>query len=163
MLTNLKKSIFSLGLVVGILTLPTVVTVGQEKGNEKSEETLVIKDKIGNELIERQYTEELADDLAKKASIAYEKGEYEKAVALYLESIQYLRKCSKTSAYVKSKIGVCNQAISKAYYFWSVELSDEAEKLAEAKKYDEAIKLCAQVLQIFHFLFLDQQLPQLAM
>ena len=89
-----------------------------------------------------------ADEVGREAAKAYQGGEYQKAIDLYLQAIKIFDKLGSDPTVLKKKES-CKLAISKAYYYWAEKLYFDAQASADAKRYDQAIKLCENAAEMW--------------
>ena len=82
------------------------------------------------------------------AAKAYQIGQYQKAIDLYLQAIKVFDKLGDEPTVLKKKEN-CKLAISKAYYYWAEKLYFDAQASADAKRYDQAIKLCENAAEMW--------------
>ncbi|MBO4304503.1 MAG: hypothetical protein J6A21_07955 [Lentisphaeria bacterium] len=125
------------------------------------------------ELIMLKAAEKNIDDLVSRAVTEYRNGEFEKAIAMYLDAKKRLLSLrssilrleglggealdSKVAAYreqkhikrLDGKIASCNVAISRAYYYWAQAIYFDAEKSASAADFDLAISTCRKAYEIY--------------
>lgn len=89
-----------------------------------------------------------ADEVGREAASAYQSGQYQKAIDLYLQAIKIFDKLGEDPTVLKKKEN-CKLAISKAYYYWAEKLYFDAQASADAKRYDQAIKLCENAAEMW--------------
>ena len=89
-----------------------------------------------------------ADEIGRAAAKAYQIGQYQKAIDLYLQAIKVFDKLGDEPTVLKKKEN-CKLAISKAYYYWAEKLYFDAQASADAKRYDQAIKLCENAAEMW--------------
>lgn len=112
--------------------------------------TRSIKDSIGKRVISVQEIETKADKAMTEANDAFVKNQYKDAVDKYLEAIKLMKQISDDeNSFFKKRIDRCKEQISKAYFYWSMDISLEADKLGHAKEYKEAIELCKKASEIY--------------
>ncbi len=112
--------------------------------------TKSIKDSIGKRVISEQEIETRADKAMTEANDAFVKSQYKDAVDKYLEAIKLMKQISDDeNSFFKKRIDRCKEQISKAYFYWSMDISLEADKLGHAKEYKEAIELCKKASEIY--------------
>ena len=89
-----------------------------------------------------------ADEIGREAARAYQSGQYQKAIDLYLKAIKVFEKLGDDPAVLK-KAENCKLSISKAYYYWAEKLYLDAQTSADAKQYEQAIKLCEKAAEMW--------------
>jgi general secretion pathway protein D len=112
--------------------------------------TRSIKDSIGRNVVSEQEIEARADKAMAEANDAFVKNQYKDAVDKYLEAIKLMKQISDDdNKFFKKRIDQCKEQISKAYFYWSMDISLEADKLGHAKEFKEAIELCKKAIEIY--------------
>lgn len=119
--------------------------LADDEGNDKK----LMKEEIGKDIVLREEYETIADESVKKGNNAFQKSEFKEAIDHYLNAVSNLRKCSQSSEVINKKIESCDKSIAQAYMYWSEKVVDEAEKLSQAKMYDQAIKQCKKAIEIY--------------
>lgn len=115
-----------------------------------SEKVQSIKSSIGREVISSQEIESKANKAMTEANDEFVKNHYKEAVDKYLEAIKQMKEISDDdNKFFKKRIDQCKEQISKSYYYWSMDMAMEAEKLGQAKKISEAIELCKEAIKIY--------------
>ena len=115
-----------------------------------SEKVQSIKSSIGREVISSQEIESKANKAMTEANDEFVKNHYKEAVEKYLEAIKQMKVISDDdNKFFKKRIDQCKEQISKSYYYWSMDMAMEAEKLGQAKKISEAIELCKEAIKIY--------------
>jgi type II secretory pathway component GspD/PulD (secretin) len=136
-------------ILKSFITAMTLLFIPFAQIRALAEESKEIKEEIGKDIILREEYEAVADESVKKGNAAFQKNEFKEAIDYYLEAVSNLRKCSQSSETINKKIESCDKAISKAYMYWSEKVVAEAEKLSQAKMYDQAIKQCMDAIEIY--------------
>ncbi len=144
-MTLLLKKI--MGVAVSAASL---LVLFQAVAADPEQVTRNIKDSIGKKVISEQEIEARADKAMTEANDAFVKNQYKDAVDKYLEAIKLMKQISDDeNAFFKKRIDRCKEQISKAYFYWSMDISLEADKLGHAKEYKEAIELCKKAIEIY--------------
>jgi len=109
-----------------------------------------VKMSLDDEEAYREKTEVEADEIVKKARIAFQNDEYENSVNLYLTAIKKLKNASpyKTSEHIESKIQNIHQSLAVVYHYWAKDIAQQAQKKADAGKFQEAIEKCVKAMKI---------------
>jgi general secretion pathway protein D len=95
----------------------------------------------------RQEQEIMGDGLVVKAAKFYREGKYKEAIEQYTESKTYFEKASKSEKRVTDKIARADQAVTDVTLDWAESLAADGKKLADAQKYDDAVKKCQEVAE----------------
>ena len=115
-----------------------------------SEKIQSIKGSIGKQVISSQEIESKANKVMAEANDEFVKNRYEEAIKKYLEAIDWMKQISDDdNKFFKKRIDQCKEQISKSYYYWSMDMAMEAEKLGQAKKISEAIELCNKAIKAY--------------
>ena len=128
----------------------SLLVLFQAAAADPEQVTRSIKDSIGKRVISEQEIEARADKATTEANDAFVKNQYKEAVDKYLEAIKLMKQISdENNSFFKKRIDRCKEQISKAYFYWSMDISLEADKLGHAKEYKEAIELCRKAIEIY--------------
>lgn len=95
----------------------------------------------------RQEQEIMGDGLVVKAAKSYREGKYKEAIEQYTESKAYFEKASKSEKRVTDKIARADQAVTDVTSDWAESLAADGKKLADAQKFDDAVKKCQEVTE----------------
>ena len=95
----------------------------------------------------RQEQEIMGDGLVVKAAKSYREGKYKDAIEQYTASKAYFEKASKSEKRVTDKIARADQAVTDVTSDWAESLAADGKKLADAQKFDDAVKKCQEVAE----------------
>jgi general secretion pathway protein D len=133
-----------------VMSAASLLVLFQAVAADPEKVTGSIKDSIGKKVISEQEIEARADKTMTEANDAYVKNQYKDAVDKYLEAIKLMKQISDDdNKFFKKRIDQCKEQISKAYFYWSMDISLESDKLGHAKEYKEAIELCKKAIEIY--------------
>ncbi len=109
-----------------------------------------IKKDISQELLTHQEIENQSDIMVKAANKAYFSKNYKEAIDKYLEAITLLKKASANqSDFFSQKIAICKEQIYRSYYYWARKTAMAADKLSQAKQFNQAIDMCREAIKIY--------------
>lgn len=128
--------VFVMGLVLGgSLTAADVAVTGE------------MNNTINRFDVGQQDVEAKADVLVRSANKDFAEGKYPKAIDQYIAAIEVMKVF--TTDTFKSKIEQCRRQIGRCYYYMAEEAMQNAEERAEAKDFEEAIKVCREAIKYY--------------
>ena len=116
----------------------------------ESEVVTKIKTDIGKRTAYRQQYEAKANLLFGQGNKLYSKNKFSEAIEKYLEAAGMYRKCaSYDTDFVKQRVKNCQEQIYQSYFHWASSIAENAARLSESHKFDDAIKLCKKAIKIY--------------
>ncbi|MFA5204915.1 MAG: hypothetical protein WC708_10990 [Lentisphaeria bacterium] len=100
-----------------------------------------------SERVRRQELETMGEGRMAEAAKLYREGKYKEAVTKYGEAKDYLEKSSKSEPRVTARIAKIDTAMADVTLDWADSLAQEGRKMADAQKYDDAVKKCQEVVE----------------
>lgn len=139
--TQLILSLFAAGAVA--LSAAEEKKARETENSDKMKRTdVAIQEKVQSS----ESADEAADKLVKEANAAFSSEKFEEAKTLYLGAVAAYRKSQDGVSDIakekyEKKVAYCQLQIARAYRYMARNAKAQAEKLYEAKNYDEAVAM----------------------